>query len=100
MGDINTLAEIPPRTCCSCVHYNALHLICVELSGHMYCDHCRKPFKLNLKKRRPYECATCGCRGSSRAIEDVSDGRPSYCPGWEKRPVVAAPQVQGSLFDE
>jgi len=88
-------------SCSTCRHYQPLHQICGELLGHLFCQQCRRTFQLDMgesARAEPFHCPACGQRGQDKAVEDVSGGRPGFCPGWIERPNLEPQPVQRSLF--
>lgn len=85
------------ETCGSCVHYQAMHMVCGALQGHLWCPACCQPFLYDSGKK-PTTCPKCDACGTARAVEDVSEGKPKYCPGWEQKPETQPRPTQMGLF--
>lgn len=88
--------------CTTCQHFHTIHNVCRELEGCLLCPVCSIAFRVNLgegKRAKPFNCPTCGTRGTDKAIEDVSNGRPACCPGWIQRPYIEPRPQQRTMFD-
>jgi len=83
---------VDPNGCDGCRFLIVAHNECRELLGRLACEPCRELWDAV----NGFECPTCGDRCRNLNLADVSEGRPSLCPGFEPKP--KEPATQKSLF--